>query len=1071
MARRLSIVFLIAFTSTVLRADQPPEILNATAPYSAILNLGATNSALLANASVCDAAGNFYVTGSFEGIARFGTNVLNSSGGFNFDDIYVVKYDPAGNVLWAKRAGGSGTDYGRAITLDGAGGVYVAGTSDSLPCTIGTNSIGNYGTDMFIARFDGNGNVLWAQRGGPWLKNFSVQGGVLTVKGIARDPANNVIIAGSFTGNPSFGGSLNGQSGSDATFLTNHNTSLPTGYQDTYLAKFDASGSLLWAINPGGADDDYANALAVDSTGAIYTSGGFNRTNILGGQTYTNSFEGMFLAKFSGAGDLVWSSNLSDATNSNPGHGLALTVDASDRVTLSFQANNSSQPFNFRGTNFALAFGAINLLAQFDVNGNLFWLNKIGFLTGGSTLTVDKQNNLYVGGIYQPNVTIVMGLLKMNSNGAPLWTNSVPQLGLPSASVDDVGITHVSTTVVGEVGTYFTVGWTNIYPGFGGFGKDAIIFAIASNFVAVPPLFLQQPTNMVYQPPKGLTNSALARAWPAPRYYWYMSGLKLAVQTNFFLALGPTGFTNQTSYFVVASNSYGMATSIVVNAQAAISFASSPATNINVLIGNTLNLTGLGAGTTPVSYQWRFQGTNIVNATGTALTVPNIALNQAGTYTLIISNAAGALTSTPPSTVTVVLPGFIDPGFTNQPASPLDLLRWRDGSYYVAQGSILHLNANGGLDATGPWSGLTGSGVWALARESDTQFVAAGIFAGGIARYNTNGTIDSTFNIGTGAANTVEGSSFTRINSLIRLTNGQYLAAGRFNRFNGIAYTNLVRLNTNGSVDLTFPSHSILYSSAPAQGQGEILRIVLQGDGKILAGGEFQKFDGLSVSNLVRLNADGTLDGTFAVSPVLKAPPFGRVHAMLPLAGGKILVGGAWGNGTNAGVARLLANGDFDPTFNGPATTAPTHAMVLINNKLIVGGQNFLKRVSYDGILDTNFTTGSFFNSSQTEVMLPEPGGNVIVGGSSYGVRRLWLEPTPIVVPTFSSGSGVTLVNGQFQLSACGGVDGQNVVVQTSSDLVNWVSVSTNVVSGGCISYTDPQTPAPPNRYYRLMVP
>ncbi|MEI9863550.1 MAG: hypothetical protein WDN00_03140 [Limisphaerales bacterium] len=514
-------------------------------------------------------------------------------------------------------------------------------------------------------------------------------------------------------------------------------------------------------------------------------------------------------------------------------------------------------------------------------------MKQIALNSGSSSLTVDKQNNIYLGGTYQVNNVTTLALLKMNSNGVPILTNSVSQLGLPFAGVDDAGITHVATTVVGDVGAYFTIGWTNIYPGFGGFGKDAIMFAVASNFVAVPPVFLQQPTNMVYQPPKGLTNSALARAWPAPKYYWYMTGKRLTTQTNFFLALGPTGFTNQTSYFVVASNSYGMATSIVVNAQAAISFTSLPATSINVLIGNTLNLTGLGAGTTPVSYQWQFKGTNIANATGTALTVPNMALNQAGTYTLIISNAAGALTSTPPSTVTVVLPGFIDPGFTNLPTSPLDLLRWRDGSYYVAQGGILHLSANGGLDATGPWSGLTGSGVWALARESDTQFLAAGIFAGGVARYNTNGTIDSTFNIGTGAANTVEGSSFTRINSLIRLTNGQYLAAGRFNRFNGIAYTNLVRLNTNGSVDLTFPSHSILYSSAPAQGPGEILRIVLQGDGKILAGGEFQKFDGLSVSNLVRLNADGTLDGTFAASPVLKAPPFGRVHAMLPLADGK----------------------------------------------------------------------------------------------------------------------------------------------------------------------------------------
>ena len=287
---RWSFGFLVVFIAVSAHADQPPEILYATAPYSAILNLGATNSQLLANASICDASGNFYVTGSFEGVAKFGTNSLSSNGGFAFDDIFVVKYDPAGNVLWAKQAGGSGKDFGTAIALDGAGGVYVAGTSDSLPCTIGTNSIGNYGTDMFLARYDGNGNVLWAQRGGPWLKSFSVQGGVLTVKGIARDPANNVIIAGSFTGNPSFGGSLNGQSGSDATYLTNHNTLVPTGSKDTYLAKFDASGSLLWAINPGGADDDYANALAVDSTGAIYTSGGFNRTNILGGQTYTNSF-------------------------------------------------------------------------------------------------------------------------------------------------------------------------------------------------------------------------------------------------------------------------------------------------------------------------------------------------------------------------------------------------------------------------------------------------------------------------------------------------------------------------------------------------------------------------------------------------------------------------------------------------------------------------------------------------------------------------------------------------------------------------------------------------------------
>ena len=89
--------------------------------------------------------------------------------------------------------------------------------------------------------------------------------------------------------------------------------------------------------------------------------------------------------------------------------------------------------------------------------------------------------------------------------------------------------------------------------------------------------------------------------------------------------------------------------------------------------------------------------------------------------------------------------------------------------------------------------------------------------------------------------------------------------------------------------------------------------------------------------------------------------------------------------------------------------------------------------------------------------------------GGSYGMRRLLLEPI-LVAPTFSSGAGVGVVNGQFQISACGGVEGQNIVVQASTDLVNWVNISTNIVTGGCISYTDPQMPPLPNRYYRLTV-
>ena len=1088
LVRRLFSCFLIVFIIGTLRADQPPEILYATAPYTAILNLGATNSALLANASVCDAAGNFYVTGSFEGIAKFGTNILSSNGGYAFDDMYVVKYDPAGNVLWARRAGGSGKDYGTAITLDGAGGIFVAGTSDSYPATFGTNVFYMVTQSLFIAHYDGNGNVLWVERGGA----TGFPGGVVNVNGIARDAANNVIVAGSFKGSPNFGGNFNGQTGNQTIYLTNHNTVVPTGSQDTFLAKFDASGSLLWAINPGGADDDYANAVAVDSTGAIYTSGGYNHTNILGGQTYTNSFEGMFLAKFSSSGDLVWSSNLSDATNSNPGHGLALTIDAIDRITLSFQANNSSQPFAFRGTNYALAFGNINLLAQFDINGNLFWMKQMGLNTGSSSLTVDKQNNIYLGGTYQINNVITLGLLKLNSNGVPLVTNSVPQGGLPAASVDDAGITHVSTTVVGDVGSYFTVGWTNIYPAFGGYGKDAIIFAIASNFVAVPPIFLQQPTNMVFQPPLGLTNTVQVRAWPAPNYFWYINNSKLPGQTNFFLALGPTTFTNQTTYFVVASNAYGLATSVVVNAQAALSFAPSPPTNIYVLVGTTLAISAGASGTSAISYQWKFNGTNIANATSPTLALPNIALNQSGNYTLVLSNASTVITSTPPSVVTVLPIGSIDPSYTNNTIAAVCLARLPDGSYLAANSfSVYHVSTNGLIATNGfinayRWNDGSSAdqylGPSLVIRQPDNKLMVAGTFKvfystpttftnqSRIARLNPNGSVDTTFNVGVGPLNTIDGANYTKIESVIPLANGQYFVAGTFNQFNGLPITNLVRLNNDGSLDNTFPRHSFRNAGS---GTIAVHSIALQADGKLLLGGVFDVMDGVTNRDLTRLTTNGTVDATFVQTSLIGTLGNGdRVNALLALPDGKILAAGAGNSAALVNrVARFNTDGSRDLTWVGVLPSEVYCLTLTASNNLIFGCNSYVRRTMYDGTNDANFgsiAANTFFSGKFTYAMVPEPSGNVMLGGS-YGMRRLLLEPI-FVVPTFSSGAGASVVNGHFLISACGGVDGQNTVVQASTDLVNWFNISTNIVTGGCISYTDPQTPPLPSRYYRLTV-
>src|SRR5437764_462723 len=96
-----------------------------------------------------DSAGNTYVTGSFHDVAAFGSIDLVSSGGY---DVFVAKYDKEGKVLWANQAGGSNfDDYGLGIALDVAGNCYVTGAF-SGQATFGTNTLSNIGgSDIFVA--------------------------------------------------------------------------------------------------------------------------------------------------------------------------------------------------------------------------------------------------------------------------------------------------------------------------------------------------------------------------------------------------------------------------------------------------------------------------------------------------------------------------------------------------------------------------------------------------------------------------------------------------------------------------------------------------------------------------------------------------------------------------------------------------------------------------------------------------------------------------------------------------------------------------------------------------------
>jgi hypothetical protein len=167
-----------------------------------------------------DAAGNVLVTGFFESPSiTFGITVLTNAGSGVSPDLFVVKYDGAGNVLWANSAGGTGDDAGRSIATDATGNVLVTGFFISPSITFGTTPLTTTGGfDIFIVKYAPAGNVLWANSAGGTEDDRG--------RGVATDAGGNVLVTGEFY-SPSI------------TFGTTVLTNAIAGDYDMFIAKLD----------------------------------------------------------------------------------------------------------------------------------------------------------------------------------------------------------------------------------------------------------------------------------------------------------------------------------------------------------------------------------------------------------------------------------------------------------------------------------------------------------------------------------------------------------------------------------------------------------------------------------------------------------------------------------------------------------------------------------------------------------------------------------------------------------------------------------------------------------------
>jgi uncharacterized delta-60 repeat protein len=198
----------------------------------------------------------------------------------------------------------------------------------------------------------------------------------------------------------------------------------------------------------------------------------------------------------------------------------------------------------------------------------------------------------------------------------------------------------------------------------------------------------------------------------------------------------------------------------------------------------------------------------------------------------------------------------------------------------TAANRIIRLNSNGSVDNTFVYG--TGFDEWALSVvvQSDGKILAGGIFtsyngitANYIIRLNSNGSVDNTFVYGTGFDSDVQ--------IITTQPNGKILAVGNFTSYNGTAANRIIRLNSNGSVDNTF-----VYGSGF---NDLVLSVVVQSDGKILAGGGFTSYNGTAANTIIRLNSNGSVDNTFIVGTGFDGT---YVYSIATQSDGKILVGG-----------------------------------------------------------------------------------------------------------------------------------------------------------------------------------
>jgi hypothetical protein len=390
-----------------------------------------------------DGSDNVLVTGSFQ-------NTLNVIGGSTLisngtDDIFIVKYNSSGAHQWSFSLGGANLDQGLAVTTDQNDNVlitgYFIGTVDFDPSASTANLSSMGAEDVFVAKYDSNGNYLWAI-------NMGSTSGSNLGNSIVTDALNNVYVTGQFFGTVDF-----------APGVATSNLTATGSSADAFVAKYNSLGTHIWSFKLGGIGSDVGSDLSIDSSGDLFVTGSYQNTVDFNPLAPVNSLTTLatkhpFLAKYDGAGNYAWAIDI--AGNSKAlSYGLSISSNVENEIGVTgyfIDSLNASTNLTLKSNGAGDIYTAI--YTKTGVLSKAFSLGGTGWDIS-NTIDISNTNKIFIGGSFSNTVDFDPSAANLSFNAGTGTNGFATQYGAPPCVDPDIPTVSASinTLCLGSTST------------------------------------------------------------------------------------------------------------------------------------------------------------------------------------------------------------------------------------------------------------------------------------------------------------------------------------------------------------------------------------------------------------------------------------------------------------------------------------------------------------------------------------------------------------------------------------------------------------------------------------------